>query len=272
MPTAIMPLYTSQGFAIGADRRRRNSKTGEIVDAFKKIFPIPGETLAYAVAGSVGITPDDTDDVVFDFREATRMSVASIPPGSAKTSREYARRLSVSIHARMQQAVSEANKQGRKITYSVDMPHGNAGFVIAHLFVIGYCEDRPGLECVAFWHKDQDGQVSAPISSLRQGYPYEFPWAGYGSAEIFKRLYVTEDRQFADFIGPKPAILDALTLGDAVEVAKRYVLACQTPLARQLDPRMCESIGGRPQIVRITLTDGFQPEKGFEPPEENQAF
>src|ERR1017187_1690816 len=80
MSTAISRVYTKDGFVVAADGRAQNSEDGSIIsDSTQKIFLInqPNISLAYSLAGTVGITPEKSDNVIFDFYDESRRAVES---------------------------------------------------------------------------------------------------------------------------------------------------------------------------------------------------
>lgn len=71
MSTAIIRIYTREGFVVAADgRRRRHRPTGDwaiLSDSVQKIFPIEeeGRSLAYAMAGAAQIA-GEAGQILFD--------------------------------------------------------------------------------------------------------------------------------------------------------------------------------------------------------------
>jgi hypothetical protein len=77
MSTAIIRIYTHEGFVIGADGRRRRTGDGAIIsDTVQKIFPIEeaGRSLAYAMAGVTQI-PSEDSEILFDFIVKAREAI-----------------------------------------------------------------------------------------------------------------------------------------------------------------------------------------------------
>src|SRR5208282_4605383 len=85
MPTALVRLYTPEGWVIAADGRKSNSKTGETWDNTKKIFPIiqPGRSLAYAITGDAQICDHTHKNIVFDFLSEAESAVNSLATSDA---------------------------------------------------------------------------------------------------------------------------------------------------------------------------------------------
>src|SRR5690242_9871498 len=69
MSTAIVRIYTQEGFVIAADGRRRRTRDWKIIsDHVQKVFPVvePGRSIAYAMTGTTQI-PAENEEILFDF-------------------------------------------------------------------------------------------------------------------------------------------------------------------------------------------------------------
>jgi len=80
LASAILVLYTSEGFLIASDGRMRMDGVVKS-DSMTKIFRIaqPGRSLFYAFGGSVGLTDkDDPEIILFDFRDEAIKIIESL--------------------------------------------------------------------------------------------------------------------------------------------------------------------------------------------------
>jgi hypothetical protein len=85
-----------------------------------------------------------------------------------------------------------------------------------------------------------------------------------GVPEVSRRLFDPNDETFKAY--RRPIAQDRpTTLSEAVEIAKQYILACSSPLAMELNPQICKTIGGRILIATITYQGGFKWLEGHAP-------
>jgi len=242
MSTAISRIYTPEGFVVAADRRRLHVESGEANDTVQKIFYVkqPGRHLAYALAGTTGITREGNNtDVLFDFVCETTEAVDTLAGVRAKNLEQYARL--------MQEALLPSLTQAKSVSGEVPEP--------TLIFLDGYYNGRPERAHIQFFPDDSDPQVSP--DGLYPGRSI-----GHGSERVLELVY-DNDPRFAAFAIPYRS-LDSVGLSDAIDIAKRDIEVQCSPEALLIDEKICRAIGGRPLIATVTPTGGFQWVPGFE--------
>jgi hypothetical protein len=258
MPTAIFVMYTTEGFAFGADGRLCRDDKTVIADDAQKVFPIeqPKCCLGYALAGIVGLTADDDGSLVFDFvsqaAEAVRFMSSRRPSDLTRYSNEMAHWL----NQRLKVAVSEAKRTGRAFCYP-DEPKftypAERGRTIARLFLAGYFGSIEGWTMLRFFHVNQ-ALKSPTVATFPIGPGESF---GYGSQLVADRLRA-QDAAFAPYLIPLKEKLERATLSEAVDLTKLIIAAQSCPQAMEVDPETCALIGGTIHIATLTKESGFQ--------------
>jgi hypothetical protein len=249
MSTAIFGSYTQEGFVVAADGRAVNSDDPSKVKNWEqKIFDISGNGnhIACSFSGNIELTPEQSEDVVFDFRKAiVEASKDRSDPGSMDL-HGYALRLSRTVN----ELLDETRASGNMAKFDTPPVHTTPeGSMIALAFLEGYYNGTPQRVDVKFWHKDQkllEPQiVKQPVAlSLR---------LIVGPPEICRLLFFTYDPRFAAYRRNKSGIP---TLAEQVEICKKFILACTDPEAIKIDAG-CSGIGGHIHVATITASDGF---------------
>lgn len=93
MSTAIARIYTPEGFVVAADGRAYDPDNRMVIsDSVQKIFPIEQSRrrLAYALAGTAGLTRKNSPEVVFDFVSETAKAVEALAETRPRSLRHYA--------------------------------------------------------------------------------------------------------------------------------------------------------------------------------------
>jgi hypothetical protein len=254
MSTAIIRIYTREGFVIAADGRRQNDDGTIYSDSAQKIFPVeePGRSLAYAMAGASHI-PGGVGKMPFDFIIEAQ-----------ETIKDFARRRPADLHRyaeivsrRINSHLRDAKETGRIRKYPSaedDAPAGSAGTTIVQIHFVGYFEGRPSWTKVTLFHRNQV-LASPMIDSPRVRPGLEI----VGSGVVANLLFETEDPRFASY---RRAKQQDMTLAEAVEDARNYVHACSDPIGKSVDKK-CEKIGGHIHIATIKPDEGF---RWVEPP------
>ena len=94
MSTAIVRMYVTDGFIVAADGRKYDSENHLILsDTAQKIFSIdsPGKSLAYSLTGVIGLGPNDSEDLGFNFEKEIAQAVTTARTSTEKTLDAYAR-------------------------------------------------------------------------------------------------------------------------------------------------------------------------------------
>lgn len=254
MPTAIVRLYTPEGWVIAADGRKGNTETGEVWDDTQKIFPIcgPGKSLAYAIAGDAGISDHTHRNIGFSFLTEMANAVCPLPTSNADDLMTFAEHISKPVYERLCEARrNDAIVPFREIDTVREPPH--PGFTIASVFFAGFYSGAPSAVRVRFFHRRQNpGFPRVFFESLLQGRQPQI----YGSPVVGNLLCKTEDPRFARW-RTIPTGAEFTTIANAAAWAKNYISACASEAGRQEDPETCNAIGGHIHIATISPTTGF---------------
>ena len=257
MPSALYIVCTEHGFVVAADGRRRKGE-GENAELLNddeiKIFKItdPGRCLAYAAVGTVGLAKrDSTDDpnvVVFLPSEIESAAIELSSKRFVEPSL-YVRNLCRPVYNK----ILKAKKDGlidypeNPVTEGFDEP----GMTIARLLVFGYYEGTSVCFIIRFFHREQELGALEP-------YPMLLKWGdeiGHGSQKVWNCLQTDED--FRQYRPNRPKRRENITINQAADVARKHILACCDPKAREIDPMVCNGIGGYVHIAEISQT-GFK--------------
>jgi hypothetical protein len=246
MSTAILRMYTPQGFVIVADGRstdREMELTGE-EDETQKIFNISGggHHIAFSSSGVAQLSHSFSL-----IKEILRVS-ASLSSAKCKNLAGYANRLASGVN----RSLGEAKAAGLFKEFLTGVPAtltpGANG--IAMTFLDAFYNGIPQRAAITFRHKDQrlisPDVVSEPVT----------PGARFvlGCRDVEHLLFDTQDPRFAAY-RRRPKNIPP-TLEDVGDCLSGYVLACGDPEALKIDPK-CAMIGGRVHIAHVT-PQGFQ--------------
>jgi hypothetical protein len=252
LASAILVLYTSEGFLVAADGRMRIDGVVKS-DSMTKIFHItqPGRLLFYAFGGSVGLTDkEDPEIILFDFREEVLKVIASLAAKNHPELLAYGTELSMKLCCRLLEVQADDRIEPFK---KAENP--GSVVLVACMFLGGYYNGQPSLVCAQLLHRDQT--VLPPVVStiaFPKGYK---PSLLYGSDVVRKLLFETEDPAFAAYRVPQINAPENVTLSEAVEVARKYILACSDPAALSIDGKHCAGIGGHIHMAKVTPQSGF---------------
>jgi ATP-dependent protease HslVU (ClpYQ) peptidase subunit len=249
LASAILLFYTSDGFLIAADGRARIG--GVVVsDVTRKIFSISESrrSLAYAFGGSAALTDkDDSDIILFDFREEANKAIKSLRKDWHENLRIYANKLAKRVQNRLENALQNDRIEPLKAD-----PTG----LVAALFIAGYYAKTPSMVIVQF---KADGHTLIPpdireVVNPEKGY---MPLVTYASEVVRQELFLTDNPKFSKYRIPRIHSPNLVTLSEVERVATNYISACADPVAMAIDPEHCAAIGGHIHIAKITARDGF---------------
>ena len=254
MPTAIVKAYTSEGFVIGADGRVRQDETGIVVtDSTQKIFPIveSNRTLAYALYGNITITDTADHKLVLDLASEIHKSVA------AMSRRESRHDINWYVSKLWPTAYESLLKARRDHNIGPFPDAADDRGIIAHVLFYGYYRDEPVEVDLQFRHESQK-IVRPRLSSLPVQRIERLPLDIRGSKKVADLLINSDDSRFARFRTPAMRLLTRkrLSLSEGIEIAEKYISACDSDEGRAVDPTICAGIGGHIHIAAITAT-GF---------------
>jgi hypothetical protein len=265
MPTAIVRLQTTEGFVIAADGRVRGNQNGKlevVTDELQKIYQIEGEFLVYALYGTMGIGKDENDpDVAVNLVSAFKNAVDALHGQHFEDAVQYGNALALPIYNRIRDAKANA-KIERFPERDCDAEPDQPGHVIGHVFLFGYYNGKACELDIRLFHRKQSlAQPTVTQRRLWLGYDPEI----WGSDTVARLLYTSSENVFFPaYRRRKPKRQEDLTISEAIEVAKNYILACDSVTGRALDPDFCPGIGGHIHIAVIT-PNSFRWAVGYEP-------
>lgn len=258
MSTAVFVMYTKEGFAFGADGRKTKDDGTIIDDRAQKIFQItePRRCLALCFAGTVTLTSDTNGSLIFDFISQAQVAVKYLSARRPGTLEKYSRELAFLLYQTLRREMELAKARGS----TQELPNdplfiypGEKGGTIARLIVAGFYGGTPGWTMTRFFHVNQGVKppdVTVPVIS------HGFNLC-YGSRVVADLLYNSDDERFAAYRKPVRRRIEDTTLSEAVEFTKQTIMAQSDPIAAELDPVICNGIGGHIHIAKVTPSEGF---------------
>jgi hypothetical protein len=259
MSTAIAMVYTNEGFVMGADGRKRRSDGEILTDSAQKVFPIDqsGVHVAYALAGSVGMTPNEHDTtVVFDFVTEIANALPAAHASGAKTLHDFV----VALCAGAEAKLSDLKASGGIEKLPSDELTGES--VICRIFFNGYYRGTPGRVFATFFH---DNQIMQPTNVSDQPL-YPGTLMGYGSKLIAEMLgRSSKSGTWIDSYRFSPRNAKAVLRSEGISMVKANIMASSDSRAVELDPTACKGIGGHMVVATVTRKEGFRWLKGYEP-------
>lgn len=287
MSTAVVRIYTPEGFVIAADGYSDDTDTPEF--NCQKIFPIKGTfgTLAFGISmlGSALFTNDVTGATLkIVFGQECQHTADKLQSYTPKSLNDYADQFSRLFLEQVQFRIAKGAEEG--IVSGSDYSEWKKSGALTLLHFAGYIASgnagNPLLPSMATnTVRLADGSVEPGPALLNISHS---PAVGffYGSQQILSILQ-SEGAQFSkhsereqDRLAlriwqqySKPAHRDlkegrGISLSSAIEAATSYIQACSDVEARKID-QQCRSIGGKIHVATITLKDGFKWVPGFEP-------
>ena len=256
LSTAILRVYVSEGFVVGADGRQTKEPNEQVVsNETQKIFPIADENkqLGYALTGTHLFTSSDEREILWDLRIEMENAIREIGGRRSSNLTGYAVRLSRPIQRALAQ---QANKIGEfpKRSEHVD-PYGTT---IADVLMDGYYFGVPSRVRIRFFHNDQ--RLCPPQVFTEDVQPFRLDV--YGSSKILHAFNdVTDPRLSAFRLDNQRSVNEIYKF---VNMMAGYIAACSSQEGKEIDEHAHKIIGGRPHIAIIT-PDGFRWASGYEP-------
>lgn len=258
--TAIVYTLTRQGFALAADGRCSNSDSNSVgSDEVQKIFPLscPVGAFALCFSGADGFTSLDTGDQLKLPQLAMRCA-ASLEGRRCANAAGYAYRLTRCIN----EAIKGFSLGGPIHSGTSAQPNlaDEFGDTICRIALVGIENIWNGKGAAVvdmrFYHIDgvlRDPEVKPESPLLIGGY------RGYSPSKIIGHLVCNqpkEDERLSAYRRPMKEP-DEVTLQDALEGAKAFILAHSDPEAIEIDAK-CLAVGGHIHAATITPDDGFR--------------
>jgi hypothetical protein len=244
--TAIALVFTKAGFVVATDGRSRLSEDENIgTDDQQKIFRgmIGPAEIAWTLAGSV-LNKDKSFSLIDEVARAMQAAnaVEPQPTGCYPWVEIFA--------AHLRASVVKARDSGLIAPFSPNLalPEGAGQDTFATVFMAGYfCNGRPSSVQIKLEHhngelRDPLPQKLNPASYGREHDTY------YGSLQVARRYHdCDEDKRFRRYFQPLGRSLE-----EGLAHVKGYIEACCGPLALEVDPVICQGIGGHIHAAAVT--------------------
>jgi hypothetical protein len=262
MSTAILRIYTGDGFLIAADGLAKE-KDGSVSNlAAQKIFSFgAGGSLAYSIAGRSKIGPDDSPRISFSFEDQLDEATLAIPMDQHATLTEFAKPLSQRILRALTAACLADEIRFDDATWANP---GELGHAIAYVFIDGYYKGLESSVTIRFYHCEERFGADVQTPGIVTGAVF-----CHGSL-VVRDLIHQNDPRFCNERYLRPLDVPAPRLSEkmlnALIYSRVYIEACSSSEGLALDKDICSGIGGYPHTATITRMDGFQWVPGFEYP------
>lgn len=256
MPTAFVYVHTSEGIVVASDGR---VKTGDDIstDDAQKIFFIPGQKLVYGTMGVATLTIGGKTDMIDVQREIDKR-VFRVGTHQHISFDAYAKALCSSAFLRIKNASKDGELDDKFEEDEEMRAGGDPGYCFGRIFFWGFHYGSAHME-LRLVH---DNQIPRMVSVSKQA---NRTWNVYGSIKVYDALRDRENHAFDEYRIDAMKKDHGITKAEGIEIAQRYIKACQTPQALVLDPKYCPGIGGNAQIA-IVAPDGMPYwEEGYSP-------
>jgi hypothetical protein len=266
MPTAIVRIYTSEGFVIAGDGRARDETGRILTENQQKVFPIvdSNRALCYSMNGMPRVyNPADQGETLVDLVAQADQSGKSLQAGNPANLNSYARKfcrmLRNSLHA-----ANRKNETTVRLFPTLNPYQSEPGsHVILYVYFDGYYKGIPGQVDAIFFHRNQT--VASP--DVSKNLNLQPSYKVHGSLLVANSLLTPtfDPRLSAYRTAAMSKPLSQITLAEAVEIAAQYIRACDSEIGREIDPVLAPGIGGHIHIATITPNHGFEWAQGYEP-------
>ena len=243
--TAVVRLYTGDGFIIAADGLRRDLSGAEVSNRQQKIFKIgvAGNLFAYALTGTTYVAQSELG---FDVSLEAANVAATLSLKGYDSPDRYTEQF-----GRLLRASLRRGQKDRRIKEFSDSGTSGEQEIVPLLFA-GYYGGRPFMSGTTLCHKDQE--IQFPTRESRILSPSSTRLELSGSEKVRDLLLSTDDDTFAEYRTAgwvKMRIHMPLSLAEGADLARAYIAACASPKGRTLDVQ-CAAIGGRVHVAEIT--------------------
>ena len=252
MPTAIIRICTNKGIVVAADGLELINLQKEKQRNLQKIYQVPNHPLTYVLFGHTGIRV--SGKMIVNLIDETRESARSLKGIAFDDLALYAEHFSRPI-----QKVLWAKRKDGSIPYFAPGPEeGQPGDTILHVFFFGYIRGIASTVDLRFFHRNSIPSEPS-ITSLNND--IGFPPFIAGSLIVGNLLFNSDhglqlrtppDERFSRYRKSIPDDWKNLTIFKASKIARDYIRACKSDLGREVDYKMCRTIGGHIHIAKIT--------------------
>lgn len=240
MPTAIISIYTIEGFVIAADGRDYDWDSQKVMrDSVQKIYPVKHDNgvLACSFTGTDRVQAKGSETVEFDFIRQTMASTALLAETRLENLRDYATALLTSL--------CPLPLRARDAIRSYESPRQQTT-----IFIEGYYAGRAARAALIIPHDGSSPDISSGPATL--GMPV-------GAHSVRVRESTLDPNSPLHRYSAQ--LSEIKTLSDAMKTAWRLMEAFQQPEAIRIDPK-CKAVGGWTHMAIITPGDGFRWIKG----------
>lgn len=252
MATAIVRIYTEDGFLIAADGLMQDTSSFEEARRdVQKIFKIQ-HSLAFSLTGLI-LLASHRDEPHFVFTDSVAEAFNALSLESVRTLQEFCNACAMRVQAQLEYFFDK-----RKVLPGKDCPE-ERGTTIVEIMVDGYYRGFPSRAKIRFYH--EGNRLQTPEVTSVELYP-EVPIMkgvrGLGD------LLLKQDPSLSRYLHPLPPVRDSQRLTVAAQFARAYIEACSGPEGRAMDETASRGIGGHIHMATITPS-GFDWVPGFEP-------
>lgn len=247
MSTAIVKIYTPEGFVVAADGKTSDGRT----DA-QKVFEVRSEvgTLACCLSNCADIS-DAKTGVNIRFDSVCSLVAAEPRLKNADNLQRYADIFSRAFGKKVQEQVLKAKEQ--RLIHPKGKRILKKGWK-TDLHFAGYFKGSPSITMSTV--RFHGAKVSVVPCVTLLGFKFA---AGtfYGSERVLQALR-EGDARFAQYASPFFGNPKTASISNAIDAAKKYIEACSSLVGREFDPDYCNSIGGDIRTYKIMLSGGFE--------------
>jgi len=235
MPTAIISIYTSDGFVLAADGFDTDPDSGEILrTSVQKIFHVRDRTreLAFLFTGTDRICPKGSKEVIYDFIEAAKSASIALSDVHFEKSCDYANALLSRIYP-LPEAARAALATHAKVPKTT-------------IFIEGYYDGQARRDVLIIAHDDGKTDLMsgwATAGSVTGAFP-DIRSIVAGSSEITLGTY-------------RYKMSGIQTTVEAISAAWTLMYALCDAEARTVHPD-AKTVGGWIHMAMITPQNGFQ--------------
>jgi hypothetical protein len=246
MPTAIVRICTNEGMLIAADGLETNPNLEPTQVDLQKIYPILNCSSAYAIFGYT-IPGSRTINLI----EEAKKSADLLEGTDFDDLALYAEHFSWPI----QKLLQSKREDGSIPYFGPGEERGEPGNTILHIFFFGYIQGVASTVDLRFFHRNSIPSTPSITSvDMKIGRP---AWIR-GSEVVAEYLFDSKDERFSAYRKCIPDDWKNISISQASEIARDYILACESDIGREVDNVICRQIGGRIHIAKITPSEGFQ--------------
>jgi hypothetical protein len=244
MSTAIVMIYTKDGFVVAADSYGNRIKGAPSLEE-RKIFETTGKgfILMYGISGATSLVEKNEDGTETDYYKPFYSQTASeLSTEPIATMEQYADCFAAKIGIKIVQEIANA----KEIFH--DSPH------TLKIQFAGYFQGAPAMAERTITYRRTGFSMPCKITCSPPRFASTL-YVGYDKlAELLSRDVNDEFRDYR--IGGAWKKVwekdESVSLEEAVDAAKKYIFACSSEDARKFDPEKIKTIGGKLFLATLT--------------------